>query len=261
MPTTFASYDLDQNGTISPAEWDAFYGNGAGGRGANGGGTIPPEGPYYTGNPGAPAAPGDQLTGTTGGPGGGGSDEFGIQDILDFFSQITGAFGDSGFEFTPEMLESFGVILPAMGMYSEFAKADYQNDALDFMKSELGLKQQELDLAKEQMAFESGPAWDWYVNEFFPMSMENQRLEWETQRGLMEGQLAQSGEETLQAKERTAQSREGTTQAREQTEQSKIASEIAKYQALQQIGLRSTNRTTGDGRSVRGNGITYGYGS
>jgi hypothetical protein len=253
MPTTFASYDLDQNGTISPAEWDAFYGGGRSGSPQPGLGPNT-DGPYYTGNPGAPGEPG--LEGVTGGGGspGAGSDEFNIQDILDFFSQITGAFGDSGFEFTPEMLESFGVILPAMGMYSEFAKADYQNDALDFMKSELGLKQQELDLAKEQMAFESGPAWDWYVNEFFPMSMENQRLEWETQRGLMEGQLAQSGEETLQARERT-------TQAKESTEQAKMASEIAKYQALQQIGLRSTNRTTGDGRNVRGNGITYGYGS
>jgi hypothetical protein len=43
MPTDFASYDLDQNGTISPEEWDAFY--------ANAGGGQPPA------NPAAPAQP------------------------------------------------------------------------------------------------------------------------------------------------------------------------------------------------------------
>jgi hypothetical protein len=226
MPTSFASYDVNQDGSISSDEWGQFYPDGGG-------------------------------PGSTGGQA---DDGFDVQKILDFYSQIMGAFGGQGDFFTPEMLQGFGVALPAMGMYSEFQKAQYQDDALAFMQSELGLKQDELDLAKEQFQFESGPAWDWYQNEFFPMSMENQRLEFDTQRKLMEGQVAQSGEETLQAKERTRQALQGTLQSNESTKQAQIASEIARVNALAQIGMQSKNRTTADGRDVRGSGYTYGYG-
>jgi hypothetical protein len=223
MPYGFGSYDLNEDGTITSAEWDQASAQ----------------------SPQSPQASGD---------------DFDIGKIMDFFGQITSAFGDSGFEFTPEMLESFGVILPAMGMYSEFSKADYQQDALDFMREELGLKGQEIELAREQFAFESGPAWDWYKNEFFPMSMENQRLEWDTQRQLMEGQVTQSGEETKQARERTMQALQGTLQSKQSTRQAEIASEVARLNALAQIGPQNATRRLEDGRQVRGSGFTYGYG-
>lgn len=227
MPTSFSSYDLDRDGTISSAEWAQYYPEDAG-----------PAGPTQ------PSSGGEMID---------------FQKMLDFYAQMQGAFGPgSGFEFTPQMLESFGMALPAMGMYSEFQKAEYQQDALDFMREELGVKGREIDLARQQLEFEAGPVWDWYKNEFFPMSMENQRLEFETQRAMMGDQRAMSAEDVLQEQQRTLQSREGTAQAKESTRQSQIASQIARYNALEQIGMGETTRTA-DGRRVRGSGYTYGY--
>jgi hypothetical protein len=92
------------------------------------------------------------------------------------------------------------------------------------------------------------------------MSMENQRLEWDTQRQLMEGQVTQSGEETKQARERTMQALQGTLQSKQSTRQAEIASEVARLNALAQIGPQNATRRLEDGRQVRGSGFTYGYG-
>lgn len=154
------------------------------------------------------------------------NDGFDFQQVLDFFSQMQGSLGD--FEFTPEMLEQFGVILPALGMYSEFQKADYQQDALDFMREEMGLKGEEIALAREQLAFESGPAWQWYTEVFFPESQKQQQLEWDTQRYLMEGQRGIADQESNQARERTLQSQEATRQ-------SEMATEMARYQMMAEL--------------------------
>jgi hypothetical protein len=222
MPYGYGSYDLDANGSITPQEWEQAVAQNPQQQSASGGG------------------------------------DYDFAQILDFFTQMQELGGSGGF--TPEMLEGFGIALPMMGMKAEFDKAAYQEDALAFMSEELGLKRQELDLAKQQMEFESGPAWEWYKNEFFPMSMENQRLEWETQRQLMEGQVAQSGEESKQARERTLQALQGTLQSKQSTRQAEMATEVARYNALSQLGPQNTTRRLEDGRQVRGSGFTYGYG-
>jgi hypothetical protein len=76
----------------------------------------------------------------------------------------------------------------------------------------------------------------------------------------MAGQVTQSGEETKQAKERTLQALQGTLQSKQSTRQAEMATEVARYNALSQLGPQNATRRLEDGRQVRGSGFTYGYG-
>lgn len=240
MPQGFASYDLNQDGTITQDEWNTAWSQAGGGSMASassygGRGAGFNQGPYANQS----AAWDNIVYPQASQPRQGG--QFSPQDAVDFFTQMLSAF--DGFQFTPEMLEAFGTVLPAMGIYGEFQKAQYQQDALAFAREELGIKGQELEIMKMQLDFQQGDYWDWYTNEFFPMTQEMQRLEWETQRGIYG--------------EQTAQAREGTLQSKEATRQAQLASDVARWRALETMSEGGSRRGN---QVVYGNPYTYGYG-
>ena len=206
MPQDFASYDLNQDGLIGQDEWANFYPDG-GGPATRG-----------IGSQRMPGMQNDimlyQQPQMVPFDGGSTSMDMGFDpaDVVSFFQNLTDQF--QGFEFTPEMLEAFGTILPALGIYGEMSKAEYQQDALDFAREELGLKGIELDIMRQQLQFQQGEYWDWYTSEFFPMTQETQRAQWEA-----EGTVA----------------RERTYQAEEASEQARMATEMARYNMMSQM--------------------------
>ncbi len=161
MSGTFHGYDTNKDNTISPAEWAEFY---------------PDEGGPAQVDPGtAPAPEGEPF------------------DFDEFMGRVS-----SG-NFTDDDMLAFSNWYMGQQLGQQAGQMDYQSRYLDHLNLTLEGNNAALGQAQQEMEFQQGPYWDWYVEEFFPH--EQQKDQWqfelagdnfETQKYLDEGQRYRS---------------------------------------------------------------------
>lgn len=105
-------------------------------------------------------------------------------------------------------------------MQQQVASTDYQFQYLDYLNRQLGLNEQQLGQAEKEMAFQQGPYWEWYTEEFFPMQQETAQVQAQSQQAI-------AGFEQERA-------RDYALSSAYQTEQSRLGTEAARYQFLTQ---------------------------
>jgi hypothetical protein len=208
MPTSFQSYDLNQDGSISSDEWSQFY--------ANAGGGQPPTDPAA-----APPA------------------EFNLDD---FIAKMT-----SG-NFTDDDLMAFSNWYMGQQIGQQAGQMDYQNRYLDYLQNQLGLNELQLATARQEMEFQQGTYWDWYKNSYFPHQQERDRMEFELAGLNLNTQKELAGIEKAKAKDyalaqfyNTEQSKYGADAARwnflQQTGQNPVQAQQASRPMYQEPRL------------------------
>jgi hypothetical protein len=197
MPTDFASYDVNQDGAISPDEWTAYTAN-AGGQ------------------PTEPAAP---------------------FNIDDFIAKVS-----SG-NFTDDDMLAFSNWYMGQQMGQQAGQMQYQADYLDYLNSGLGLNEQQLAQAKQEMDFQQGPYWDWYTTTYFDhvqkkdqMDFDLAGMNFDTQKYLSDNQRAIGEIEKGKATDYALAQFYGT-------EQAKLGADAARWQYIQM--LETPRPTTG----------------
>ena len=138
-------------------------------------------------------------------------------DFLDQFG------GDGGWSPNDEDLQMFANAIMMMQMQQQMGGMDYQNRYMDYLEKTIGLNEQQLLQAQQELEFQSGPYFDWYTNDYFPAIQEQERLRLETSQ--ITSQNAQN------------QSKDYALAQAYNTETAKLGTEAARYNMMAQQGL------------------------
>jgi len=112
-----------------------------------------------------------------------------------------------GYTLTDDDLMMLANWMLTQQMGQQAASVDYQNRYLDYLNGQLGLNEQQLAQAQQEMAFQQGPYWDWYTTEYFPSQQEQERLTLETAQINAQAQQEIAGLEQLKARTTSWRSR------------------------------------------------------
>jgi hypothetical protein len=208
MPTSFASYDSNQDGQISAEEWAAVYG-------------ALDQGPMT--------------------PRGGGSYDFDGDGVAEEYTFLGADAPQAAFNldefiakmtsgnFTDDDLIAFSNWYMGQQIGQQAGQLDYQNRYLEYLNSQLGLNEQQLAQAQQEMAFQQGPYWEWYTTQYFPHQQERDKMEFELAGLNLTTQKELAGIEKGKAKDYALAQFYNT-------EQAKYGADAARWQFLQQTG-------------------------
>jgi len=185
---------LNQDGNISPDEWDAFYATEHGNQA--GPGTTPGDAPATQSAP------------------------FDLDTFIEKVSSGT---------FTDDDMLAFSNWYMGQQLGQQAGQMDYQNKYLDYLNTQLGLNEQQLKQAQQEMEFQQGPYWDWYTSEYFPHQQERDRMDFELAGMNLDTQRALG--EIEQGKAKDYALAQGYN-----TESAKYGADAARWQYLQMIG-------------------------
>ncbi len=162
----------------------------------------------------------------------------GLQDFLQQLAQL-----GAGYELTDNDILNLGNFQLQNALYQQALDDQYKQGYLEYLNNDLGLKGQQMAVAKQQLDFEQGPYWDWYTEQYFP-----------AQQKMSENQLGISNNQLLQSQEATKQSQLDTTKAKDYalaqgyaTQQARLGEQAQKYQMWAQMGFVNPPRFGGAG--------------
>ncbi len=156
-----------------------------------------------------------------------------------------------GYTLTDDDLMMLANWMLTQQMQSQVDQTDYQNRYLDYLNNQLGLNEMELQTAQQQMEFQQGEYWNWYVDEYFPSQQEQERLKLETSQINAQSQQAIAGIQENIAGIEQQRARDYALAGAFQTEQARLATDAARYQYMQSLGVNPV-RDPGSGYSFRG---------
>lgn len=213
MPNgVFASYDLNQDGAISPDEWAQFYDNAGGPIGGEPPTDVAPAGPF---------------------------------DLEDFINKVS-----SG-TFTDDDMLAFSNWYMGQQMGQQAGQLDLANRTLDYQLASLGLNEQQLEVAKQEIEFQQGPYWEWYTEEYFPRQQERDRMETDLARYNLDIQKQLGQFQVDEAGIRQQQAKEYALAQFYNTESSKYGADAARYQYLQMTnGLNPNGAAQGQNQYI-----------
>ena len=146
-----------------------------------------------------------------------------------------------GLNLTEDQINMLTQALPLLALSQQQGQFDYQtnylqyqNDYLGYLQGERKLNEGQLAQAKQELDFQQGPYWDWYVHEYFPAQQQ-------------------------MSKDQSTISSNNVYQEEQRTKQAQLATQAAYAQMFKELPtLRSS--MTSDGRNVPGMlAYTLGY--
>jgi hypothetical protein len=195
MPSTFHSYDLNQDNIISPEEWATFY---------------PDEGgPPQTAAPVDPAAPIEPF------------------DLDTFIAKVS-----SG-NFTDDDMLAFSNWYMGEQMGQQARTIELKGDELDYLQAKLGLDELQLQTAKQEIEFQQGPYFDFISGPQFQHQVQKDQWEFELAGLNMETQKYLAGNQREIADIEKGKSKDYALAQFYDTESSKYGADAARWQYLQ----------------------------
>ena len=93
--------------------------------------------------------------------------------LQDFIQQLASL--GAGYELTDNDILNLGNFQLQNALYQQALDDQYKQGYLEYLNNDLGLKGQQMAVAKQQLDFQQGPYWDWYTNEYFPAQQQMDR--------------------------------------------------------------------------------------
>ena len=158
--------------------------------------------------------------------------------MQDFIQQLA-ALG-AGYELTDDDILNLGNFQLQNALYQQALDDQYKQGYLEYLNHDLGLKGQQMAVAKQQLDFQQGPYWDWYTNEYFPAQQQMSK----DQLSMSNNQVGISNNQLLQSQEATKQSQFDTTKAKDYalaqaygTQAARLQEQMGKYAMWAQQGF------------------------